>query len=132
VGSDLERDSDAGELADADARRAYRARLVELRAELDEAEERNDIGRSDRLRDEIEALADELGRVAGLGGRPRRAGSLAERARLNATRALRKAIDRVAADCPRLGRHLSNSIQTGRVCCYQPDPTFPVSWRVEL
>ena len=131
VGSDLEGDSDAGELADPEARRAYRTRLVDLRAELDEAEELNDIGRVARLRDEMESLAAELGRVAGLGGRPRRAGSLAERARLNATRSLRKAIDRIEADCPRLGRHLSNSVQTGRICCYQQDPTFPVAWQLE-
>ncbi|MBM4247525.1 MAG: hypothetical protein FJ148_27680 [Deltaproteobacteria bacterium] len=72
------------------------------------------------------------GRVAARDARPaRRAGSLAERARLNATRALRKAIHRIAAHCPRLGRHLSNSVETGRICCYREDPTYPVAWRIE-
>ena len=78
-----------------------------------------------------EEIAEELTRVAGVGASVRRAGSLAERARLNATRALRKVIGRIAADCPRLGHHLSNSVQTGRICTYREDPTFPVTWRID-
>jgi hypothetical protein len=131
VGADVAPDADAGELADPEARRAYRVRLGDLRADLEEAEALNDVGRAEHLRGEIEALASELGRVVGLGGRPRRAGSMAERARLNATRALRKVIERVEADCPQLEHHLSASVQTGSVCCYRDDPTFPVTWEVD-
>jgi len=129
VGADVESDAGAGALAGADARERFRARLVDLREELDEAEEQNDVGRAERLRGEIEEIASEVGRAVGLGG-ARRAGTMAERARLNATRALRKVIDRVAADCPRLGHHLSTSVQTGRVCSYRDDPTFSVVWEI--
>lgn len=133
VGADAEPDAEAYADAPSDpgTRAAYRARLAELRADLEEAEALNDVGRAERLRGETEALVVELGRTVGLGAPGRRAGSMAERARLNATRALRKVIDRVEAGCPRLGHHLSASVQTGRVCCYRDDPTFPVVWTIE-
>ncbi|HEY8517304.1 MAG TPA: tetratricopeptide repeat protein [Candidatus Binatia bacterium] len=129
VGDDVEPDPDAGELATPAARRAYRARLLELRADLEEAREHNDLGAAAVIEEKIAALTEQLARVVGVDG-PRRPGSMAERARINATRAIRKAIDRISADCPRLGRHLSNSVETGRICCYRPDPTFPVEWEV--
>jgi hypothetical protein len=135
VGADVGADEGVGAALDPQLRRAHRERLMDLRAELTDAEECNDVGRAEMLRLEIEEhvaeLADELGRMAAAGGGQRRAGSIAERARLNVTRALRKAIDRITADCPRLGHHLSHSIQTGRVCTYREDPTYPVRWRIE-
>ena len=121
---------DAGEVLDADARRAYKARLEELRGELAEAEEYNDVGRTARLRDELEMLAGELARASGLGGRARKAGSDAERARLNVTRAVRAVLKKVVADCPILGGHLDRSVQTGIFCAYEPDPAFPLRWEV--
>jgi hypothetical protein len=123
------RGGDAGEMLDAEARRAYRERL-DLRAELAEAEAFNDLGRTARLHDEIDMLSTELGRASGLGGRARRAGSEAERARLNVTRAVRAVIKKVQGDCPSLGRHLDRAVQTGVFCAYEPDPTFPVRWEL--
>jgi tetratricopeptide (TPR) repeat protein len=124
------RGGDAGEMLDAEARRAYRQRLESLRGELAEAEEFNDLGRTERLREEMEMLTDELGRASGLGGRVRRAGSEAERARLNVTRAVRAVIKKVLGDCPALGRHLDRAVQTGVFCAYEPDPAFPLRWEV--
>jgi tetratricopeptide (TPR) repeat protein len=129
-GAENLRAGDAGEMLDADARRAYKARLGELRDELQEAEELNDIGRAARLREEMEMLADELSRASGLGGRSRKAGSDAERARLNVTRAVRKVVRKIEAGCPLLGRHLDRSVQTGLFCAYQPDPTYPIEWEL--
>ncbi|MBY0275397.1 hypothetical protein K2Z84_08650, partial [Candidatus Binatia bacterium] len=134
VGADATAEVAGARALDADARGVDRERLAELRDELAEAEEHNDVGRAEMLRNEIEEIADELARVIGAGpprAAQRRAGSLAERARLNATRALRKVIDRIQGDCPRLGHHLSNSIVTGRICTYREDPTYPVTWRID-
>ena len=72
---------DAGALLDATAKAAYRARLTELRAELEEAEGRNDPARAATARQEREFLVQELARAVGLGGRDRRAAAHAERAR---------------------------------------------------
>ena len=83
---------DAGELLDATAKAAYKARRDELRTELEEAESFNDPARAAKARAELAFLTDELARAVGLGGRDRRAASHAERARLNATRAIRAAM----------------------------------------
>jgi hypothetical protein len=119
---------DAGELLDAQAKAAYKARLVELQAELDEAEHFNDLARAAKASAERDFLVGELARAVGLGGRDRRAASHAERARLNATRAIRAAMANLARANPSLGRHLSSTIRTGRYCSYTPDPRVPITW----
>src|SRR5690606_41675296 len=65
----------------APARAAYRKRLIELDAEIAEAESDADPGRIDRLRREHGLLTGEPSGVLGLGGRPRPGGDPAERAR---------------------------------------------------
>jgi hypothetical protein len=119
---------DAGALLDATAKAAYQARLTELRSDLEEAEDFNDPARATKARQEIEFLVGELARAVGLGGRDRRAASHAERARLNATRAIRAAMTNLARANPALGRHLAATIRTGRYCSYTPDPRLPIAW----
>jgi hypothetical protein len=119
---------DAGPLLDATAKAAYRARLTELGAELEAAEGGNDPARAARACAERDFLVAELARAVGLGGRDRRAASHAERARLNATRAIRTAIANLARVHPSLGRHLAATIRTGRYCAYTPDPRAPIAW----
>jgi non-specific serine/threonine protein kinase len=119
---------DAGELLDATAKAAYKARLEDLRSELDEAERFDDPRRAAKAREEIDFLAGELARAVGLGGRDRRAASHSERARLNVTRAIRAAMRNLARADPALGRHLSSTIRTGRYCSYVPDPRAEVAW----
>jgi hypothetical protein len=116
-------------LLDATAKAAYRARLGELRAELEEAEGFNDPARAAKARQEMDFLVGELARAVGLIGRDRRAASHAERARLNATRAIRAAIANLARANPALGRHLAATIRTGRYCAYTPDPRVPIAWQ---
>jgi hypothetical protein len=112
---------DSGELLDEQARAAYRARLGELEGELAEAQSWNDAGRTARLRAEAEALRAELARAVGLGGRARRGGGAAERARINVQRRLADAIRHIARQHPDLGRHLDRAVRTGLHCSYQPD-----------
>jgi hypothetical protein len=119
---------DAGELLDARAKAAYKARLNELEAELEEADRFNDAGRAARAGAERDFLLDELARAVGLGGRDRQAASHAERARLNVTRAIRAAMANLARANPSLGRHLSATVRTGRYCSYIPDPRAPITW----
>jgi hypothetical protein len=120
---------DAGTLLDATAKAAYRKRLGELRAELEEAEDGNDPERAARARAEQEFLTAELARAVGLGGRDRRAAAHAERARLNATRAIRAAMANLVRADPALGRHLAATVRTGRYCSYTPDPRVPIAWQ---
>jgi tetratricopeptide (TPR) repeat protein len=122
---------DAGLVLDKQARDAYRSALAELKAELEDAEVANDLGRRERAAAEIEFIERELTKAVGMRGRGRREGSLAERARLSVTRAIRTAIARMAASNPSLGRHLDSSVHTGTFCSYAPDPRVPTTWQVE-
>jgi tetratricopeptide (TPR) repeat protein len=119
---------DAGEQVDAQARAEYVARLRDAREELDEATRHNDRGRAERLGAEIELLARELSRGFGLGGRPRRAGSDGERARLSVSRAIRYAIERIGEHDPAVAEHLRRGIRTGAFCTYERSSRDPVAW----
>jgi hypothetical protein len=111
---------DAGEMLDDKARSAYRKRLAALADQLEDAEQRGDVSRAETLRDEHEALVKELSRAVGLGGKVRRAGAAAERARVTAQRRLREAIKKIAELDAELGAHLDTAIRTGTFCVYRP------------
>jgi tetratricopeptide (TPR) repeat protein len=113
---------DSGELLDDGARQSYRLRLEDLRETLAEAESFGDVTRAARAREEIDFLATELGRAVGLGGRSRRAGTAAERARSAVQRRLKNAIQRIGESAPALGAFLTRSVKTGHYCSYRPAP----------
>jgi hypothetical protein len=119
---------DAGEVIDTKAEDEYRRRWEEIDVELAAAQVANDRGRVEALSAERDFLLREL--LAGLGmrGRHRRAASVAERARLNVTRAIRSAIGRIATYDDALGDHLETSIRTGTACCYDPAPGEEKAW----
>jgi len=120
---------DAGEVIDREARLAYRRRIEELQLEIEAAEGWHDGERAARAKEELDFLATELASATGLGGRGRRVGSAAERARVNVTRAIRAAMIRIREHSLTLGDHLSRTIRTGTFCAYEPDPRFPSRWR---
>jgi hypothetical protein len=111
------------EVLDAPARAAYRARLAELGAELEEADRWNDAERAARVRAERDFVAHELGAALGIGGRPRALATDAERARISVTRALRAAIDRIGRVDAAAGAHLAVAVRTGALCSYHPERT---------
>jgi AAA ATPase-like protein len=121
---------DAGPALDAQAKAAYRQRLEELREELEEAEAWSDPERIARAREEMELLTAELAGAVGLGGRDRKTLSQAERARVNATRAIRSVMKRIEEHHPELGRELAATVRTGTFCVHEPDRRRPVSWEV--
>lgn len=112
---------DAGEILDVRAREQYQRRIVDLRAEVEEAERFADIGRADRARRELDMLIQQLSSAVGLGGRARRAGSAVERARITVQRRVREAIKKIGHHEPELGRHLEWTIRTGTYCAYEPE-----------
>jgi hypothetical protein len=118
--------ADTGPLLDREALRQYRRRLAELDDELDAAVLRGDRKRQAERAAEREALIAELKRATGLGGRPRRSGSPAEKARVNVTRTIRHAIGELASRAPDVAAHLDESIVTGVSCCY--DPRVDIVW----
>jgi (E)-4-hydroxy-3-methylbut-2-enyl-diphosphate synthase len=103
----------ADPVLDEPARSAYRARLAELDAELDEARAWQDLGRAERVEAERAALVRELGAATGLGGRRRRLGDETERARKTVTARIRDALERIERAHPPLGAHLRAAVSTG-------------------
>ncbi len=107
------------------ARRAYRERLGDLRAELEEAERYADRGRVERLRAELDQLTAQL--AGRFGARIARRGP-AETARKAVTKVLRTQIGKLLDAHPALGRHLRDSVRMGTVCVYAPSTT--IEWDV--
>ena len=114
------------EVLDSQSRQEYRRRIKELQGELEQAEADNDPARSEPARNELDALIDELANATGLGGRSRKLGNVAEKARTAVTWRIRSSIKKIRAAHPRLGQHLSNSIRTGNFCVYSPESA--VDW----
>jgi DNA-binding NarL/FixJ family response regulator len=119
-----------GPVLDASAKRAYRARLVEVEREIEDAAICHDGERAARARSERDAIVDELQRAVGRAGRDRAPGSPIERARLNVSRSIRRAIAALHDLDPVLGRHLELAVRTGVYCAYEPDPSLAVDWHV--
>jgi len=116
-----------GEVIDDTARRELEQRIRDLQGEIDEAEAHNDHARADRAQAEFDAVVEHLAGALGLGGRARRGGSTAERARSAVTHRIRATIRRLSEEHPELGRHLAVSVTTGVFCRYQPERA--VHWR---
>lgn len=104
-------DSDAGQLVDPRALREYRLRLAVLSEAQGDGPSQN--------QDEAEWLRRELARADGKGA-VRRAGSLAERARINVQRRLKEAVAKVEQANPELGRYLRRAVRTGTYCTFRP------------
>jgi hypothetical protein len=112
---------------DDEAIAAYRERLAELEADLAAADRDGDIGRSDKLAAERDALVDQLAGAFGL-GRRRGFVDADERLRKAVSARVKASIDRIDTMNPPLGRHLRNSVRTGFFCTYAPET--PVRWQV--
>ena len=110
------------------ARRAYRARIDDLRAELEEAEEFADT-RPCRAPARGARAARRASSPAGSGTRARRVGP-AETARKAVTKVIRTQIGKLLELHPPLGRHLSETVRMGTVCVYAP-PTR-IDWDVAV
>ena len=111
---------------DAQARTAYRQRIRDLQEQIDGADADGDLGRAERARLEMDTLVDHLTAALGLGGRARRSGGSAERARSAVTQRIRTTIRNMAVAHPELAAHLERSVVTGTYCSYRPES--PVPW----
>ncbi|MFI6183880.1 ATP-binding protein [Nonomuraea sp. NPDC051191] len=113
---------------DEEAKAGYRRRLSVLDDEIDRAAERGDDDRAAEYDRERAALLEELRTAAGLGGRSRRLGDEAERARKTVTARIRDTLRKLTHTHPELATHLRATISTGATCRYQP--TTPITWRL--
>ncbi|TWG17177.1 hypothetical protein FHU34_112518 [Micromonospora taraxaci] len=115
---------------DTAARAAYRKRLDDLARQMDVADRTGDVELAATFAAERSALLAELRRAAGLGGRTRSHSAEAERARVNATRALRAVLTRLEPVAPIVAAHLRASVHTGSYFRYQPAAGGPARWQL--
>lgn len=106
---------------DAQARSAYENHIRDLQEQLEEAEENNDIGHSELLREELDQVVEHLSKALGLSGRTRKLSAPSDRARSAVTWRIRHAILKITSAHPLLGKHLKQTIKTGTFCSYQCD-----------
>lgn len=128
MGSQQVKEEVKNPLTDEKSKIAYRHRLQELKADIEEAEELQDSNRIKALNEEYQALVDHLSEVLSLGGKTRVAGSHTEKARTAVTWRIRDSIKKILAVNEQLGKHLQNSINTGTFCSYKPE--IPVKWDI--
>lgn len=130
-GGEVFEQSDLGAVLDPAALAAYRRRLAELDAQLDRADQRGDRPGGAALTAERDALLAQVRAATGLGGRQRRAGGSAERARVAVRKAIAAALAQIERHEPGLARLLRDSVHTGMACRYDPNPDHPVTWITE-
>lgn len=114
--------SEGWPILDEDAKNSYKARLVDLRDELEEAQRFNDTFRTSKIREEMSIITNELARAFGLYGRSRRMLCDTERARVRVTLAIKGAIEKISKHNPPIGWHFATSVRTGAFCLYVPAP----------
>jgi tetratricopeptide (TPR) repeat protein len=120
--------SSADSTLDAEARESLEHRVRELQEDIAEGERANDPGRTERASRELSEIAAELSRSLGLGGRSRKLGDPAERARSAVTWRIRSAIKKLRAAHPGLGQHLAATMRTGTFCVYEPGER--IEWKL--
>jgi hypothetical protein len=115
-------------LLDDEARARYRARLSTLDELIEQAAALGDDRRAAEYDREREALLTELRTATGLGGRTRRLGDEAERARKTVTARIRDTLRKLDTSHPRLAEHLRGAVATGSTCSYRP--TEELTWQL--
>ncbi|HNR32921.1 MAG TPA: hypothetical protein PKI11_18660 [Candidatus Hydrogenedentes bacterium] len=119
--------SHAGPVIDEQAKRQYRARLHEIKEEMEDADFLHDGDRLARLAKEKEILQREIFSAVGSQGKTRMAANEAEKASDAVSKAIRRATDLIGAEHPRLSRHLRDAIKRGYTLSYEPES--PVLWQ---
>lgn len=119
-------ESNSTESIDSKAKAQYLKRIKELQADINEAEEMNQIEKISSLREEYDKILDHLSQYVGIGGQTRKIGSTVEKARSAVTWRIRNVLKIIENAHPELGNHLSKSIKTGTFCTYKPEIT--VHW----
>jgi len=117
----------SGEGLDAQARKEMGQRFRDVQEDLEEARRNNDIGRQEKAEKEMEALTVQLANAFDHRGRPRQQTD-ADKVRKSVSEAVRRDIERITAEHPMLGRHLTASIFSGADFRYTPE--HPTDWLV--
>ncbi len=100
------------------AKARYRARIGELRTEIDDADRCADLERASRARLEMDALIEQVSRATGLHGATRSFVDDRERARVAVRKAITRALGAIAKRDPVIARELEARLVTGSRCLF--------------
>jgi hypothetical protein len=100
------------------AKARYRSRILELRAEIDDADHCADLERASRARLEMDELIEQLSRATGLHGATRSFVDDRERARVAVRKAITRALDAIAKLDPEIALELEARVVTGSRCMF--------------
>ena len=123
-------DAAAWATIDDQTRADLQAHLEQLARDIAEARQENDPIREAEARGEFDAITAYLTAGTGLRGAPRTFTTADDRARVNVTKLIKAAKQRIGKHSPALKRHLDACINTGFFCSYTPDPDAPIAWNV--
>lgn len=112
--------ADVSNVPDQRAKATYRARLEQLRGDLDEAERFNDAERASRLRTELDFLTSELATRYQMPGYASQSLPV-ERIRKAVGNRIRATLTKLGREHPALSRHLHASVKLGTFCSYHPE-----------
>lgn len=119
---------DAGQRLDELAISAYRERRKDLIFQLQEAENNNDLGKIQQLKEEKEWLEREISAAVGIHGQLRREASQQERFRKSVGNAIRRTLKEIARLDPALADHLKPpTLRLGGAPIYSP--TQDIQWQ---
>jgi tetratricopeptide (TPR) repeat protein len=99
-----------------------RAALADLRTRIKHLRQQPALDAAQE--EELESLMNELTCALGLGGRIRAFADAPERARTAVRKAVKRAIEHIAAVNPALGDHFARRVSTGFDCCYRSAPAL--------
>jgi hypothetical protein len=111
---------------DTRARREAADRVRELQKEREHAQERSDDAKIEEIEKELAAIEKITTAALARHGRVRRLGSDREKARQAVLRRYKTALRLLEQSAPMLATHLRQSIRSGSMFVYQPNP--PVEW----
>jgi hypothetical protein len=118
----------ADPVLDLQAKAHYRARLVALAGQIEEAGSLGRTAQACRLADERAVLIRELAAANGFGGRDRRLGDETERAWKTVGARIRDSLRRIDTVHPELATHLRAAVRMGTTCVYRP--ATATSWQL--
>jgi len=107
----------------------YRQKITELKDDIEEAQEFNDIETESSLREALDFIQAEIYKNTSNSGKPKNINAAEKKVKDAVSRNIRNAISKLHAKYPELASHLTAHISTGKECTYSPDKK--VHWKFD-
>ena len=109
------------DLPDREAKQEYSKRRDDLLYQLEEAQQNNDMGRQERLQEQLEAINRQLAVATGFRDRTRRTKDEKSNLRTSLTNAIDRTVRKIQPIHADFARHLDNANRKGNSFCYSPE-----------